>query len=676
MGKEKKDDEIEIPLDDDEELTPQEPISKELKNKIKCSGFYEGFTSYKYISLGINPEQLISTQKELDAQFKEIKSKILEGEITVLPQQRSISDIIIRNKSTNLDIEKLVKNQQIEEDSKQIKYLEVKLLQLKETNAILEKMKKNQGDKLTEIERRTLNDKIKSLLNEIKVIEGKIEGLKLISSKNDAKRITKKEYLQNFDKDLEKVKEKSENWRKLHRESIEKLELIKKLNEEAMIKYDENQQQIKNEKDEKWRAIKDEKHEKYKEKIEKIHEEVMNFNFPEFDKDVNDYLYVKKDQEFKEKLEEEKQEEERQREEKLEDMKKLNPPGKLQLEEFHEVVVQKSAEVKERNFLKREEHLKKLFGDQYNPKVHNFGGDENNVQEIGDSDFNIDLSEQYKSNYAKVEEELLKKKQEELNKIKEIREKKLKFIKEIKLPEASHSKKKEMQILIKENRGMHLINDLKNDDNNKLKNFLKHYEELKKDLIEKTLNKKKEIKAIMDSKSKIQLNTHMTQPYPTKASKNFFNNNSNFYNNFYSSNELVTNEVSVNKNYTRLTTENKVNSQSLQDLRLLLPKKTDIRKPLDKYPNYLLEVKSLRDKSTEANPLNNKNLVANYMSLSNDMKTLEKEAKQKIQLYKISSGVKGKGINPVVSAQAQADASENLIDLIKLKLKLLNAKSK
>lgn len=710
-------DEPEKELDEDEEiLTPFD--NKEdlllLINKVKLNTFLQGYVTNKFVQLNSDPEILQCIEKELNPIKNGIKDLIEKGTIKI-GESRKISDILdeVNKKKERVDIEQMMHVQNIEEQNKLIEELDIKLTQLKENLHIYEMEKKYNKEKMGKGEMNKLESKISKTKKDIEIFLNKKNYLNKFITINKSNynlkfkrqpenlKVNKQYFLKNFEEDTKNLQSNIEKWKKMRESCNEAIQNAIKSNEELAKKRLEKEQEKETLKLEEVQARHDEMYQKYLTKMEEMREEVKNLTFPEFEGKSTDYIYYRLEKQ------------DLLREHNLKDIRinqineflKLNKspdlPTSEELEEFNTRVDEKLAELKIENFHKREDQFFSMFKKEgYYPLEHNFNYPD---------DFDFDKYENNKQKqYDKSSFVLLKEEEDEEKALKEEekrqflennKERKKKLIEDIKTlpelkPNRSIVKIQELQRAIKNNIGIHLNTKYAYNDKSALekKNKFQQYkvesQKKYKNLKEKIEQRKKEM-SFKESKIKAEelesnsrLNTLIKSTNESKFNKSIglsVNDNGDFYLNstqYYKEymNTKPYNSINVNKSINVLPRVS--NQMKLKQDYAFVKKPTDKRQPLATYPNYLEELKKNKGKKEDRNTSNlpsinkeKETIHDKYMKLQHKSSNLEKSTQINKLVMKLSGGA-------LLNPKSQYIYSEKMVDLLKMKLKILNNMSK
>lgn len=693
-------------LDDDEIIIPfKVDEHTDLKSKVKCNNFMEAWLNNKFLYDKLEIENTKAVNKFISDEISKVKTNIGEGKIQIKQNTKNFLEILESKKtSKKYDFDELMKNQYLKEMTEL--YENTKQTQSKQEDYIelLEKIKKINSKTIPKSEKNKLDLKIKEEKDKLEVINQKeiflenyIDEYKerMEFFKNNPKYEVKNKkdiYLKNFNNKLSENKENVKRWQKLRHESHEHfIKNTTKIQEAAnkLVEKLREQENIKEEERQKYKDDLKELVEKHREKTKSIEEEVKKMDVEKYQKPKNEYYYIK----LQEELEEKSKEEVEKIKEKLNELKrsnmKSNLPTKLEYEEFNDKCEKKKEEFYLKFYKEREKILQKLFGDKYDPKLHNFGliGEEH-IPTIN-NEFNIDLSDAIQSNILsnikqRDIDEKKRKSEEKLLKIK-IKENKEKYIKETKLPEIDSNKQKEIKERSTKKIGLHLKNSLCNDKEfdqkkKKMKDYIDKYNKIKDEIlsnvIERRLKNEKELK---DKESILENNTknNLNNTEIIKKTSGFYNDSTSYYKQFYNlnnssinpqntqvPNNLINSHINLAKEHDNFSA-NQHQNQSISKINLKKYKPIDIRKPLEKYPNYLESIqinKSTKDITVPKDKEKFLNLYDNFISKNNK---LNDNLVNRKRVYKEAK-------NSDLNTRLDTEIAQNYSDYIRNRLQFLS----
>ena len=270
----------------------------------------------KLSSIDINIKALNGINKSMEKQIKDIEKDILDNQILITePRNINISTKkLLKKNEKSLNFEEKNKLKAIKDLHEEKNYLNSKLKKIISNEKYLENEGNIENINLSEKyislvdqnifdnKKKLLNEKKFDILKKIDVIEENMKTLTLNGEQSN-KKIRLKNYLENFEKDKEKIelrakqyyKESEERKKRIELSLNKKYEKMKKDMEEKKIK--ENNMYVENLKKMK------EKEKLIVEKRTKENDEKYNKYKPFLTKKMNnkkeDYLFIKKDENFK-----------------------------------------------------------------------------------------------------------------------------------------------------------------------------------------------------------------------------------------------------------------------------------------------------------------------------------------------------------------------------------------
>ena len=270
----------------------------------------------KLSSIDINIKALNGINKSMEKQIKDIEKDIMDNQILITePRNINISTKkLLRKNEKSLNFEEKNKLKAIKDLHEEKNYLNSKLKKIISNEKYLENEGNIENINLSEKyislvdqnifdnKKKLLNEKKFDILKKIDVIEENMKTLTLNGEQSN-KKIRLKNYLENFEKDKEKIelrakqyyKESEERKKRIELSLNKKYEKMKKDMEEKKIK--ENNMYVENLKKMK------EKEKLIVEKRTKENDEKYNKYKPFLTKKMNnkkeDYLFIKKDENFK-----------------------------------------------------------------------------------------------------------------------------------------------------------------------------------------------------------------------------------------------------------------------------------------------------------------------------------------------------------------------------------------
>lgn len=466
--------------------------------------------------------------------------------------------------------------------------------------------------------------------------------------KKENKSEQRRKFQFDFEKEKENANQKLENWKK------SRIDLEKKANIRKAIIELENEDKMNKEKEEKKEEIQrkqkeiNEKREKYIRKMKEIHNEILNIK-EERNKSIDDirliksrkYKYQLMNEQFDTKETKEKQLYD-EKIKKVKSSKKKKVPNQEEFDDFYSKINIKKTEFDEKRTKKNEEKMRNSYA--------------NHVEDVNDS-----LHEKSVF-YIRLEEESLKIKSEENEKEtkkKENSSKKKNFSKSIQSPKPDERKRKEMKEMKKSHIGMHIMN--RNHKQNKgnsqfnrmKKRMIRFSNKIKADLKRKEKEEKEEKEKTSIDISNIVAKTKTDMENNMKSIVKTMN-----FSSIHTNQRLISrdNENSNNSN-------NKIMRRSIE-----------IRKPMKKYPDYLVEMRKLTKSKNEfsesrflidklskiskiskegkegkaftnsndhTNSHTNTNIYDEYFKLKNEIEDLEEKTSKKMKVMKVMKEMKG-----------------------------------
>lgn len=622
------------------------PLVNEMKNKVKCIAFMESYLTMKILTVDLSEEMLDAVKKELLSPEADIKSKISSGLVKLGLVSKDINEIVKKKNHKPFDINELINLDNIEDGSKVVNDLKKKKIRLDSTIELLGKQYKLEEAKLSIIEKKVLTSKIRDYKAEREEVSGKISNVEnyLGSVKHKVSlpvirnpqrlRQERRQYLSQFKHDLEKAESKVKEWNQkritiqdgVNKQIKKQEELVEKLTEKEL----EELAKQENERKEQMLI----RREKYIEASKKTHEEVSKLtNEPIKHKT---YLFMLNEKKMKQEEFKEKEKLEATLKE-LKSVKKSRVPDQESITEFQEKVDQMLIEASEKIKSKKEKPEKKEHDEE--------------KQEVYQSYFyNKIIEEQQQKNEVASQEKA---------RHKDNIDRKNKFVKEINLPTINPQKAKEMTELKTKSLGMHLFNPL-----NQSKAFMKR----KKKLSKFNLKLKNIMKQLEKSIQKKARSANSNSPSMLDNSSRTQNHK-----------PLFTTEVYRNSQSPSVRTDSKIMNLSKHASRYQLTESirspTQRRKPLNKYPDYLKEVRPINiqhgySETLSALESNKKDDLYTKISNAKDKaRTLETIVEHKHLLLKVSGG-------PSKNPKAEADLANSLLQAIKSKLRILKSVKK
>ena len=683
-------------------------------NKKKCTSFFEGYVTMKINEANYSPDILNSVIKELQEPNRDFLKNISSGVIKLGLVSKDVLNILSSkgNSKLRVNTEELICLDNINDEEKEIDSLNKKIIKCKSNIELIEKQLSMMDDNKNNIvKKKALEMKINEYKSEKERTLERIDFLRRnanklkedISRKRKRNYSTlkdqKKKFIDNFKQDTEKVQDKVKEWTESRHERKKRVQEIMeqdKQSKEAML-----EELTKKENEEKQKRI--EQHEqrfnKYKEKIEAVHEEISNLKVPPTV--IKEYTYQLNEKEQRMKEFNEKEEVEKSVE-KLKKIKKSRVPNDEEIAAFMEKVEEKKIEIQEKIEKKKEIERKTLFGDKENSPDRS--EDEEAIDAYQSFFYSKLIEEQ------KLKEDILKEKEEERRKRSE---KKNKFVKSIILPDINPRKKKEMNEMKTKSVGMHLHNSYNNGKDfipkrKKIKNINKKILKMRKAL--STIIKKRKEEENLKNKNIKTTVTHLNNLTISRIEKDPLVESSRFGLSKISKLQLFNNQQRstspLKDNYLNLS-HHELNLSPKKSYELKLknsqnkPLRTpiEIRRPLDKYPDYLAilrkeksefagrknstylveslegENKSKTNLLTQErskhdkNKTSESNIIENYKSINDNISSLEYNIKNRSLLSKVSGG-------PVGNIKASEELSNYLSGVVKKKLELLTILNK
>ncbi len=586
-----------------------EDLFKHLNNKSKLLTFLESYVTMKANETQIDENISTAINNIVKTPSDDFVSKITNGTIKISSSSKRISEIIIKKGkgSTRVDTEELIYLENINDEEKEINLNSKKISKLMSNIELLEKQINLEGDLMDWIKKKAIQMKISDYKKEKNILQERILFLQRDTYKLKESLTVKKKkevtsfkdnqvkFLKNFKDETDKIQDKVKEW-------TEKREEIKRKGEERIAdvqktidnKIEEENNKINEEKQKRLEDIA-ERHNKYKEKIEAIHNEIANLSIP---KNVNQkYKYQTLIEEQRQKEFEQKEEVERSIE-KIKQIKKGRVPNDEELENFQKKIEEKQLELQEILEKKKEEEKKKLFGDKAND-THDQAEDGEDYQSF----FYSKLIEE-----QKLQENVLKEREE--SKKKRIAKKK-EYVESIALPDINPYKAKEMNEMKRKSIGMHLYNSYNNGKEfsrkkNKMKKYMNKIKTISKKLA-RSISKRKEA-----SKEKSEKQPMITNITISKIDKNPMFESSRFAISKISKIHFGRKEATPikEKGFLNLSDhEISISPYKIKNKLKPIITPVDIRKPLDKYPDYLSLMRSRKVESKSSKYLIDKLLI-------------------------------------------------------------------
>lgn len=699
-------------LDDDEIIIPFKiDDHKDIKTKIKCNNFMEGWLNNKFLYDKLDVDTTKAVNKFLNDDISKFKTEIESGKIEVKSESKVIKELLESKKnSKKYDFDELMKNQYLKEMVDLHENTKQSLSKQENQIELLEKIKKLNSKNMSKAELNRLDTRIKEEKEKLEIIEQKeifldnyIDEFKerINFYKNNPKTEVnnrKVMFLKNFNNKLNENMDNVKRWQKLRHESKEQFEKNTSKIQEESNKFIEKLREEENKKEEEKQKLKDELKElieKHREKNKNKEEEVKKFEVEKYSKPKNEYYYVK----LQEELEEKNKEEHEKIKEKLNELKrsnmKSNLPTKLEYEEFNSKCEKKKEEIFLKIYKEREKKLQELFGDKFNPKIHNFGIVSEDHIPVVNNEFNIDLTDAIQSNILSnikqrdIDEK--RKKSEEKQLKEKIKENKQKYVKETVLPDIDINKKKELEERLKKKIGFHLRNDISNgkeyeEKKKKMNEYVERYNRIKDEIIanvkerRQNNNEKDKEKVTLKTNSNIINNSFDL----IKKSSGFYNDSTSYYKQFYNSNNSSINPQNTSNNNSNFSQFNSLNpkilnkdtdvpsnliqnqqNNSMTKSNSKILKRIDKRKPLEKYPNYLESLKITKSDNELVIPKDKNNFLNMYDNLNNKNNKLKINLSNRIRVYK---EVKNSQLN----TRLDTEIAQNYTDYIRNRLNILS----
>ena len=428
-----------------------------------CSSLVNNIMLIKINESKLPIELLNTVGKELSFTSKYISDLISVGQIRINPVKSLIKSIIYKNNSkinNKLNVEHLIIADNIKQEEKEICSINQKILII-QTNIdlLLKKLKLNENNnnnnnttnednyKLSILQIKEINNKIKEYKNDMNILNERLSFLKknvvnikqklkaerkkealLINPKiekldenininnnnkssNESiykniinKQLFKKIYLNNFNEETNKIQEKLKQWKKISKKAkIIAKERNKKHNkdlEEFKITEIEKVNKIINERN---KRITEER-QRISEKWKKNHEDIINMNIPIMK--YKKHLYIEKEKNFIDKQNKEKEKIIKNLMNFKKTNKKANVPTLEELKYFKEDVDNKKKTCLENIISKTEDYKRKVYGDDY-LQERNLNSNNNKYQY--NKTYNLYIKDKQDKNYKDLNAKKLKK---------------------------------------------------------------------------------------------------------------------------------------------------------------------------------------------------------------------------------------------------------------------------